>query len=953
MFPHKPISVLTLLTVTLVLCLCSQWSAMAQFSEQRLIPLVVQASADSNSDNKYAPATSDVSRRENPVGIDIGPLYLIENADTVNLPAHDFAVYGRAPRGYPTTTTTNPDPDTYDGAGSAEAGILVHVPYEHIRHSMLQEPNSTRMPDLETFFDFGGTLELVTAEDSSLAMRDIVISEIMWAVDRGIDNSPDGGGIMVPNPNYDRSLPVDQNTNPETITIRVPQLQNQEVQWIELYNTTNAAITETLYFLFTPFVSHPTRDTVTFGGTTYKVLDSIDTLFAGLWKLPGKSGDRPNTAFVSAYRAIDYNTVEDGDLDRAAQLAGIPFGANPNSWQATPANGRRNTDIKIIAGNAVIELLSISTPGAKHVTGIHVGRLQQSAVNSDIIVINEVRNDTSNANIDWVELKNVSSGMQQLKDWELSIVTAAGTDTDLVDLPEYEIDSGEILLLVNEDPWVTPLAAGANAANMDEQQRAGAMAYVVDSRLNLPNTGKFMLLLRNNPNKNGKDENIQDYAGNGFFEDFSANVSTQFWPRVGQYKSAASSIAAFGDNTFASRDQAWQRKRYQANDGHHKDAWEAVGPKGGLGYDPNADLSTSPGTPGYERAALKSATDRLVDGEISISEIMYDRGLNGSTPQWIEIYNSSLTEAVNLNGWELQIRNLHDAEGRYIDGTIKFKDITVLPNQTVLVVARNATTNLPDGRVYNIYVNHRRDLNMSRLDLLLNPMGFYLKLTDKGNPNLQGDDMVIDEVGNIAARGARTVEWALPETGGEQRRSIVRLYGIAFRPEENGFDGEPDPPEDGLMAEAWILFSKDGPSPNYYGARDDLANPGYRKGGPVPVELASFRPVRTENGAVLIKWRTESELNNAGFNILRSENRDKDFQVINIKGIIPGNGTSSEEHLYSYTDTTAKLNVVYYYRIEDVSFDGTRRMLATVRLKGEVSAADKLTTRWGDLKARD
>ena len=44
------------------------------------------------------------------------------------------------------------------------------------------------MPDLETFFDFGGTLELVTAEDSSLDMRDIVISEIMWAVDRGIDN---------------------------------------------------------------------------------------------------------------------------------------------------------------------------------------------------------------------------------------------------------------------------------------------------------------------------------------------------------------------------------------------------------------------------------------------------------------------------------------------------------------------------------------------------------------------------------------------------------------------------------------------------------------------------------------------------------------------------------------------------------------------------------------------
>ena len=136
---------------------------------------------------------------------------------------------------------------------------------------------------------------------------------------------------------------------------------------------------------------------------------------------------------------------------------------------------------------------------------------------------------------------------------------------------------------------------------------------------------------------------------------------------------------------------------------------------------------------------------------------------------------------------------------------------------------------------------------------------------------------------------------------------------------------------------------------------DDLANPGYRRGGPLPVTLAGFRPVRTQSGEVLINWRTESELNNAGFNILRSESESRagDFRVINVKGIIPGHGTSSEQHLYSYTDTTAKPNVIYYYRIEDVSFGGTRQTLATVRLKGDVSPAGKLTTTWSSLKARD
>ena len=688
----------------------------------------------------------------------------------------------------------------------------------------------------------------------------------------------------------------------------------------------------------------------------------MDTLFTGLWKLPGKRGDRPNTAFVSAYRDIDYDTVEDGELERAAQLAGIPFGANPNSWKATPTNGRRNTQ-SIVDGTAVIELISISTPGAKHVKGIHVGRLTQSSVSSNLIVINEVRNDTSKDNVDWVELKNIGSGIQQIKDWELSIVTEEVTDaglvvlkdTDLVDLPEYELASGEILLLLNADPWGTPIAAGMNAAGADHP-RDGIPAYVVDTSLDLPNTGKFMLLIRSKSDQNGKDADIQDYAGNGFFEDFSTDISTEFWPRIGQYRPSASSIANFGDNTFASHNQAWKRKRYQANDGHHIDAWEAVGTQGGLGYDPGAELSTSPGTPGYENDALKAGINRLLDGAVSISEIMYDRGPNGNIAQWIELYNSSLTEAVSLNGWSLRIRNLHDGEGRYIGGTIAFKDVAISPNQTLLIVYKVAATNLPDGRVYNIYVQHRRDLNVSRTDLLLNPRGFYVSLTNRVDPDLLSDDEVVDEVGNLTAQGTRAPVWALPQTNSERRQSIVRLYGIPFTPVQDVLGGGgPEAPEDGLAAEGWRLFPEDGANVNFYGVHDDLANPGYRRGGPLPVTLAGFRPVRTQSGEVLINWRTESELNNAGFNILRSESESRagDFRVINVKGIIPGHGTSSEQHLYSYTDTTAKPDVIYYYRIEDVSFDGTRQTLATVRLKGDVSPAGKLTTTWSSLKARD
>ena len=43
--------------------------------------------------------------------------------------------------------------------------------------------------------------------------------------------------------------------------------------------------------------------------------------------------------------------------------------------------------------------------------------------------------------------------------------------------------------------------------------------------------------------------------------------------------------------------------------------------------------------------------------------------------------------------------------------------------------------------------------------------------------------------------------------------------------------------------------------------------------------------------------------------------------------MIPGAGTTSEKQFYTYTDTIAQPNVVYYYQIEDVSLDGNRQTL--------------------------
>ena len=48
----------------------------------------------------------------------------------------------------------------------------------------------------------------------------------------------------------------------------------------------------------------------------------------------------------------------------------------------------------------------------------------------------------------------------------------------------------------------------------------------------------------------------------------------------------------------------------------------------------------------------------------------------------------------------------------------------------------------------------------------------------------------------------------------------------------------------------------------WYGNSDDYGTPGYIRGTPLPVSLSAFRAT-LENGEVVIRWTTESELDNA------------------------------------------------------------------------------------------
>ena len=384
-------------------------------------------------------------------------------------------------------------------------------------------------------------------------------------------------------------------------------------------------------------------------------------------------------------------------------------------------------------------------------------------------------------------------------------------------------------------------------------------------------------------------------------------------------------------------------------------------------------------------------------GQIYISEVMFAEG--GTLPQWIEISNGSRTEQVNLSGWTLTVDNAA-ADADVAVGSITFtipEGTRIDPSgqddtpSTILVVTETGRTNIDDGpgtmgadQILNLWETQQTELILGgitkRRYSLLSGMAFQITLappvpivvptaatpapttaaeiaaaraaaaakkaaaTKEALERAEATDMV----GNLGADGAAA--WALPMNMEGGRSSIIRTHvDVNVGPAE---------PNDGTMMDGWVLASDTAfvdPThirvSSYYGAANDVGTPGFRAGSALPVELSSFRPTRDKaTGQVVITWSTQSELNNAGFFIKRSQQRTGEFKIINAT-MIAGAGTTSEKQFYTYTDTTAQPNVVYYYQIEDVSLDGNRQTLTRgIRLKGHVGAAGKATTLWGELK---
>ena len=820
-----------------------------------------------------------------------------------------------------------------------------------------------KMPDLYALFEGGGTLNLrvnipgTTDRLGSLTgdpptadnnhgrnQRRVVINEVMWAHNESFLGNP--------------------------------MLFLRE-QWIELHNrdTTPIQFSDIELTTSKEFPSPDPETDMLSNVPSYEITWDIDD------KGQHGSSETPRREFKSMQR-VNYDN-----------------GWEPAHWSISTSSYTRNYR---------------GTPGRlNRATKVPTARKKPSKDNpaKNKIIINEIGNFADDR-LDWIELRNVTRSAQSLKDWALTKTTGFGNENEIIRFPDKSIPARGVLLLVNKDPSETPLSAGFDI-KMDADNQvfgAGPHRYLIvdENKLEIPNDDKWLLILRSNKPwdvGNSRDiyqtgHRVEDVAGPGALHDdfvvLDLRSPSPSWEKKSDGKDGKpdgevwhTKVFPLNGNTqddddFLQSDHLDTAGKVWIRDGdkqgYLKDAWDKVGFTG-IGYDRSVSIDDQHGgTPGYDNDVAKGKLSQLDGGRLIVSELMLTTGDRGY-PQWIELYNTSKTRGIDLKaddsdpktGWQIIIENHNSGSWeeyhRNLYVTINLKDLFeyIPPNQTVLIVSSKGRVSeedyFPEARVARIYEKKKSEFGMAnRKDIFLNAEGgFYIKIVD-------GDGSISDEVGkvpnlrsSIGLDDPFSWNWPTDLTEKGYRTSLIRIRGKNGRPRI----GVPNREVKGDMTGAVLPMGTNGRPPRYawvhavdtafkrvpktwYGNSDDYGTPGYIRGIPLPVSLSAFRAT-LENGEVVIRWTTESELDNAGFNILRSNNRSNGFKQVNT-ALIQGAGTTGERSTYKWIDTAVKPGIVYYYQIEDVSFAGEHKVLTTARLKGLISAKDKLTTTWSELK---
>lgn len=307
---------------------------------------------------------------------------------------------------------------------------------------------------------------------------------------------------------------------------------------------------------------------------------------------------------------------------------------------------------------------------------------------------------------------------------------------------------------------------------------------------------------------------------------------------------------------------------------------------------------------GYLRNdAITTHTSGITLNEVSarsaVTDFNADGTTNGSTDkdEFIEIVNSA-NVSIDIGGW-----TLGDNSTEYVFPT----PTVVPPGKAVIVFTRNADVS---------------NFNPGAGNIVLSPPG--------------GSDLALantnDAVGLKNTQGLYiAVHWG-SGTLSASFLSGATLVGtdVALGSWNSGQSQSRDPDYTGSWTQhptipGTVNWSNNSPTVTL---TNPQGSPGRKVGQDIslPVSLSSFTAAAGD-GQVTLRWVTESETGNLGFEVWRADRQDGDYTLLSSYQNNPdlqGRYNSNTRTRYQFVDRFVANGFTYWYRLVDVDVNGTR-----------------------------
>ncbi|MGD9899818.1 MAG: lamin tail domain-containing protein [Calditrichaceae bacterium] len=286
-------------------------------------------------------------------------------------------------------------------------------------------------------------------------------------------------------------------------------------------------------------------------------------------------------------------------------------------------------------------------------------------------------------------------------------------------------------------------------------------------------------------------------------------------------------------------------------------------------------------------------------GKVIITEIMYNPKSTETTEmtQYIEIGNTT-PDPISLINWTIDDEDT--------DGPNILPDIT-LPPYGILVICECTESDFTGAWGTGITVISLTDIGQSMFNLGNSPSSTDEIIQLRDDLGNLVDEVNYDDSGAWPSDASQVAIYLnLPN---ENMNAASNNDGSNWANSSGGVDGAYNSQIFGV----WNQIETGSPG-NIMG---DLS---------LPVELSSFTAY-SGDGNITLRWTTQSEVDNQGYIILRSENKDDDYLEVDsyvYNETLNGAGNTSESTKYVYIDRFLLNDNTYWYKLVDVDINGIR-----------------------------